>query len=572
MERTKEGERKKNVIMSSAIFLQDRLTRRWSHEGVITGDFAALSQFLNSLSEQSLSHPDPKTVLVILHEADLINNCQPDREWNKKTKRALLILSVKAKNKGKPCFHWHCALFIKPPVEWMGIFLSSALCILGGFPYTVRAPARCAVTKRLSECSYIEAHAEGEVGRRSGRGNTFYPLCGLWQQPCESHLSWCSICPQLRHITPMKHKHVTLCRLWQFQPSGLATGRDWSSISVMSTGWPLNSCCPHHCQCLMDAFSIQGAVATASWKDASLETFPLVLLCLMMSLPFFLYHWHSSSVHKHASQVLQARKADWGRVGLNDDALTQVCVMRFAELLLPTEAQLEPRLVRPAQGVSILQGGEGIAGVAVCDEAKIVPGGGRIAASQSLNEILDEIHVTSTERSINVVWLLKAKTQWTWRFLFNVPSWATGCVLGIMSCLGLGGGIDANRFASYCDGNQESLLQNQQLHKLFLENTGSPGGRGEWGGASYPSSLRFTAHSSISPKTSKRRFSSVRVQSDLSRPTYTTRLSSCSLRGDTDGEAGGRLKEWECVFFSPHTALMNWSWSLLWILQPSQTP
>lgn len=32
------------------------------------------------------------------------------------------------------------------------------------------------------------------------------------------------------------------------------------------------------------------------------------------------------------------------------------------------------------------------------------------------------------------------------------------------------------RFASYCDGNQASLLQNQQLHKLFLENTGSPGG------------------------------------------------------------------------------------------------
>lgn len=74
------------------------------------------------------------------------------------------------------------------------------------------------------------------------------------------------------------------------------------------------------------------------------------------------------------------------------------------------------------------------------------------------------------------------------------------------------------------------------------------------GGAAYPSSLRFTAHSSISPKTSKRRFSSVRVQSDLSRPTYTTRLSSCSLRGDTDREAGGGgLKEWECVFFSSHS-------------------
>lgn len=92
--------------------------------------------------------------------------------------------------------------------------------------------------------------------------------------------------------------------------------------------------------------------------------------------------------------------------------------------------------------------------------------------------------------------------------------------------------------------------KNQQLHKLFLENTGSPGGEG---GAAYPSSLRFTAHSSISPKTSKRRFSSVWVQSDLSRPTYTTRLSSCSLRGDTDREAGGRLKEWESVFFSSHS-------------------
>ncbi|TNN71429.1 hypothetical protein EYF80_018378 [Liparis tanakae] len=48
----------------------------------------------------------------------------------------------------------------------------------------------------------------------------------------------------------------------------------------------------------------------------------------------------------------------------------------------------------------------------------------------------------------------------------------------------------------------------------------------------------FTAHSSISPKTSKRRFNSVRVQSDLSRPTYTTRLSSCSLRGKTERREG----------------------------------
>lgn len=65
----------------------------------------------------------------------------------------------------------------------------------------------------------------------------------------------------------------------------------------------------------------------------------------------------------------------------------------------------------------------------------------------------------------------------------------------------------------------------------------------------YPSSLRFTAHSSISPKTSKRRFSSVRVQSDLSRPTYTIRLSSCSLRGKTDREE--EIKGGVCCFFPP---------------------
>lgn len=83
----------------------------------------------------------------------------------------------------------------------------------------------------------------------------------------------------------------------------------------------------------------------------------------------------------------------------------------------------------------------------------------------------------------------------------------------------------------------------------------------------YPSSLKFTAHSSISPKTSKRRFNSARVQSDLSRPTYTTRLSSCSLRGKT--EQGKEIKRGSLFFVSPlflHRALMNWSWSLLWIL------
>lgn len=75
----------------------------------------------------------------------------------------------------------------------------------------------------------------------------------------------------------------------------------------------------------------------------------------------------------------------------------------------------------------------------------------------------------------------------------------------------------------------------------------------------YPSSLSFTAHSSISPKASKRRFSSVRVQSDLSRPTYTTRLSSCSLKGKTDRKA--RDYRWKSCFF-----VINRSWSRLWIL------
>lgn len=53
----------------------------------------------------------------------------------------------------------------------------------------------------------------------------------------------------------------------------------------------------------------QGPVTRVPWKDASLKTFPLALLCLMIPLPFFSYHWHSASVHKHASQVLQAGKA-----------------------------------------------------------------------------------------------------------------------------------------------------------------------------------------------------------------------------------------------------------------------
>lgn len=85
--------------------------------------------------------------------------------------------------------------------------------------------------------------------------------------------------------------------------------------------------------------------------------------------------------------------------------------MWFAELLLPTKAQLEPRLVWPAQGVSVLQGGEGIAGVAVCDEAKIVPGGGNIAVSQSLNEIRDEIHTTSTEKEHQCCWASKVQNS-----------------------------------------------------------------------------------------------------------------------------------------------------------------
>lgn len=48
--------------------------------------------------------------------------------------------------------------------------------------------------------------------------------------------------------------------------------------------------------------------------------------------------------------------------------------MRFAELLLSAKAQLELRLVRAAKGVSVLQGSDGVAGVAVGDEAKVVPG------------------------------------------------------------------------------------------------------------------------------------------------------------------------------------------------------
>ena len=54
--------------------------------------------------------------------------------------------------------------------------------------------------------------------------------------------------------------------------------------------------------------------------------------------------------------------------------LTQVGVIRFAELLLPAEAQLELRFVGAPQGVAVLQGGEGVTRVAVGDEAKVVPG------------------------------------------------------------------------------------------------------------------------------------------------------------------------------------------------------
>lgn len=55
-------------------------------------------------------------------------------------------------------------------------------------------------------------------------------------------------------------------------------------------------------------------------------------------------------------------------------ALTQVCVIRFEELLLSTKAELKLRLVRPAQGVSILKGSKGVTSIAVGDKAKIVPG------------------------------------------------------------------------------------------------------------------------------------------------------------------------------------------------------
>lgn len=133
----------------------------------------------------------------------------------------------------------------------------------------------------------------------------------------------------------------------------------------------------------------------------------------------------------------------WGGGLSNDVALTQVCVMWFAELLLPTKAQLEPRLVWPAQGVSVLQGGEGIAGVAVCDEAKIVPGGGNIAVSQSLNENWDEIYTTSTWKSINVVGPPKSKAQVSWRLFIKLfclcfETSAPGCPSHTVSCSGLG--------------------------------------------------------------------------------------------------------------------------------------
>lgn len=53
--------------------------------------------------------------------------------------------------------------------------------------------------------------------------------------------------------------------------------------------------------------------------------------------------------------------------------------MRFAELLLSAEAELELGLVGAAEGVSVLQRGEGVAGVAVRDEAEVVPGWGETA-------------------------------------------------------------------------------------------------------------------------------------------------------------------------------------------------
>lgn len=85
-------------------------------------------------------------------------------------------------------------------------------------------------------------------------------------------------------------------------------------------------------------------------------------------------------------------------------------------------------------------------------------------------------------------------------------------------------------------------------------------------GRPYPSSLKFTAHSSISPKTSKRRFSSVRLQSDLSRPTYTTRLSSCSLRGNMDRK--GEIKEGSLFFRSPCPSLSSPSLNELLLITP----
>lgn len=73
------------MIMSSAMFLQDGLTRRWSHEGLVRiGYFVGPNHFLISCSELCFLprkipislHPDPRILVLTLYEVDLINNCQ----------------------------------------------------------------------------------------------------------------------------------------------------------------------------------------------------------------------------------------------------------------------------------------------------------------------------------------------------------------------------------------------------------------------------------------------------------------------------------------------------------------
>lgn len=112
------------------------------------------------------------------------------------------------------------------------------------------------------------------------------------------------------------------------------------------------------------------------------STYPLTLMLRHLSsylFPGFSFVQWKAALCQLWVQVLMY---GWSKAGI----LTQVCVIGFAELLLSTEAELELRLVRPAQGVSILKGSEGITSVAVGDKAKIVPGIGNRKWSMKYTE------------------------------------------------------------------------------------------------------------------------------------------------------------------------------------------